>query len=1318
MTQEKEFSSRDLLEINPNELIEIKKLSIKFESNLYQNELFVSQNEGYLSSLHNLSDLTLIFESNCNLGLEGWNSILKSVQQLTQLEKLVIQVQELCFLEDQGFNLLNFTISSLKKLKKLEIEIQKSNYISHSSLQNFVQFLNNTKYLIELKLKIDELQPKNSETNIEIWQGLQQLEQIESLDLDLDLRYQDQNEIDQLFQSILTFKKITKLNLALRILTSCSISRITHFLQQMISLTALKLNFKDISLNLDDILHISTFFNKLTNLEEIHLENLQNQNKDLGFFNDEYFQSLSQLAKLKSLKLDFDKVGSRNSSQSEAVVCKSLENKSQLNILELITTNHQLYEETITKIAQQIYFNCDKLKQLNFQIKTKISLIGYQNLSESFKQLNQLSELKLNLYFEDDTTEGQNKLLNSLSHLSNLKDLNLKLNYNFYTNVYRQQSHLAFSFLKQIKLVRFQLAIDCMIANEEFIQLGEGLQNQDILEDLVLSISFLRPQFGQVIQLDQIQSVEAFVDGIKSLQNLKKLDFYIQFNQSFSQDQINQIIQSLQHLQNLEEINNLALNTDFETFEELSQTIKKLCNLKKLIIRRFQIVDQDYSISFIKSIQNLKDLQHLDLGLSVYPQSWEKRLDIENALLNLTQLKTLNLQVLIQEADSYFKDIFRGLKHLKNLNQLEINFDQIYLTDSDALEFREACSGLLSLQQINIINLLFHDTDFTKEGAIYFQQGLQKLKNLKSFVGNFIISIIDVAKAFDSLLNQINLNKLDFKVHSEYVRPQIDSEIKQTEQIQLEEEEEVLKQEENHIQKYRGITQLTARFQNNFESQVDDISQFYSKLVNLYNLNYLILSHSWFYDQQVDFANILRNITNSFSHFQKLQTLEISLSNCSLNLEKTNIENLKYLVNLQILKLGFSKVSIYQDQLLFLPLQYLQNLQQLCLFFTAETPIQKLGAQALGNSLKFQAQLNLLQLEFGENSKIEQEGAVELGLGLKGLLKIQYLSLKFGNKCEIGNSGAQAIAQGLSQLSTLHFFDLQIGSSNNISPEGGSALASSIKSMQKLKDLVFIISNGNNQDQTLLDSISLSLNQLRYIQRVSFSSSFCEYFRYCPKQLKQLFSNEIFSETSLQIYNDLVEQSIIELKGRQNQQIQLSFQFEKIQNYSPHIEIESLEEIQIDNSVSLQFNFKNQQESDYYQKTKEQILKIKSKKLTIQFQQGIFNDHQLTQIVLPSLNNQNLQYYKLEISQLYQIEEEYFVQIAQLISKLKISHLIFQFQGSQSDQIYKKIMQNLSNSQHLYKIELKGNIINEKLVIQQQKYMKILVDYKQEFLYF
>ncbi|KAL4479536.1 hypothetical protein ABPG72_018522 [Tetrahymena utriculariae] len=1275
MNQVKELSARELLEIDPTALIQTSKLSIKFESNLYQNELFVCQNEDYLNQLKNLLDLTLIFESNCNLGLVGWNTIFKSVQQLTQLEALTVSVQELCFLEDQGFNLLNFTISSLKKLKSLQIEVQKSNYISYSSLNNFVQFLKNAKDLTELKLKIDELQPKNTDdNNINIWQGLQQLEQIESLDLDLDLRYLDQNEIDQLFQSIFTFKKITKLYLNLRILNKSQISRITNYLQQMIHLTALKLNFKDIILSVNDVFHLSSFLKKLINLEEICIQNFIN--KEQGFFNDEYFQSLSQLTKLKSLKLDFNQTDAKLSPQQEAVVCKSLENKSQLNILELVSAKNQLRQETIIKIAQSIYNNCDKLKYLNFQLNTKMSLTGYQTLSESFRLLKLLSELKLAFYYEKDSTEGQNYLLNSLGQLNNLKDLNLNFTYNFDTNAHRSQSHLSFQFLKYVKLVRFQLAIDCMIANEEFIELGEGLQNQDILEDLVMSITFLIPEFGQVIQTNQIQSVEALVDGIKSLQKLKKFDFYIKFNQSFSQDQINQILQSLKQLQNLEEINNFVLHSDFETSEEQSQTIKDLCNLKKLIFRRIQNIDQDYSISIIKSIQNLKQLQHLDLLLSIYPQSWEKRLDIENTLLHLTQLKTLNLQVMIQEADSYFKDIFRGLKHLKNLNQLELNFDQIYLTDQDAQEFSDACSGLQNLQQLNIFSLLFHDSDFTKEGAVYFQQGLQKLKNLKSFVANFIISIIDVAKTF-----------------------------------------EIPMAEESQIQKYRGITKLTAKFSNNFESQLGDIIQFYSKLVNLYNLNSLFLSHSWFYNQHVDCAEVLRNVALSFSHFQKLQNLVIILSNCSLNLEKVEIENLKYLINLQILKLHFAQVEIQQDQLLFLPLQYLQNLQQLSILFTSQTSISKLGAQALGNSLKFLVQLQQLELEFQENSKIEQEGAVQLGLGFKNLVFIQSLSLKFGNKCEIGHNGALAIAQGLDQLSTLSIFYLSIGQSNNISTEGGAALASSIKSMQKLKNLTFIISNGNNQRQILLDNISQSLNQLRYIERVTFNASFCEQFNYCPKDLKQFLSNEMFNEISLQIYNKYINQSIIELKGKLNSQILLTFQFEKIQNYSPHFEFESLEETQIENQISLQFYLNDELQAYCYQKIKEQILKIKSKKLTIEFQQSAFKEHQLTQIVLPSLLNKNLVYFKLQISQLYQIEEELFVQLAQQLTKLKINHLIFQFQDSESDQIYQKIIQNLQKSETIYKIELYGNILNEKLVIQQQKHMQRLVDYKQLYLY-
>ncbi|EAR92233.2 hypothetical protein TTHERM_01051820 (macronuclear) [Tetrahymena thermophila SB210] len=1297
------------------------KIELEFESECTDNLEFIEQAGHSIGQLKHISEMSLMFKKNTNLKQEGWRFLFKGLEQLNQLKCLEVQVGEQCFLEDQGLNLLIYAYSSLVNLKKLSLIVENANFISSSCVKNVFDYLKHFPELVELKVQILEFQIDILENKMNIWSGIYSLQQVQSLDLSLNLSYNNEEDIDEFFLALLSLKNLTQLvlNLGYNQQEFDFIEKMTLHLSKYTQLKELSLGLNGKLNEQQEDLLIFTFFQKLTNLEKIDLSKCFG-NFLLFSFPDRYYESLSYLPHLRDLKIELiPQSNQKKGSAMKRVNC--LCNKQNLRSLQLLSSYTDLNDEQ-SLILYKALQNNKKMEYLNLQLR----IIPNEHLSvqliESLCCLQQLKQLEIQFAINSRSINSLNQIISAIGNIKSLQNLKMHLNFLDIPNLNQQQ--LVLSSLKNINLSSFEFQLDAVILGKEFQELGKMLQNQKQLQKLKIIIRFKQyqnfffldnqQQIQQQIQNHyQIESIEDFIEGIKSLQNLKELQYGI--NHSTNTQTLDPIFDSLSYLNNLE-VFKLLEDKDYEDSQIVLLT-KSLCNLKKLKqlkLQEIKSVEQEVLLCQIENISNLNTLQQLDFFNKIQNID-NMKIGVTKLFLNLSQLQSLQMAIQIsQNNELLFEDIITGIGKLKQLQKLKIKFGQYQFTDTGSYHFSQACQGLENLIELMIDNIIIDD-DMTQNGIKFLQEGFSKLQKLKIFDSDFYIPTVEFSQILKEFFTKKSLNELNIRVETkEKLNTKDDMEINQQIDQLIE-----TKQNINH-----NLTKIFLDFEYCLKQQAFQIQKFYENLINLQNLNNLSIVHNWdiSYDQnqQVDFTQIFKNLACGFQQFKKLQKLKIQLKNCYFDLEQIPIDNMKCLNNLKNLDLVLNFCSLYSEHKLFDSLKFLNQLQYLNICIDKHSKFGKNAAISLGKSLMHLKMVQKLILNLIEGCQIEQEGAAEIGTGLGYLKNLTFLNIYFMESCKINEIGAIKLGEGISKLLALRELYLTICSNNNITKKAGAFLASSLRNKKYLKKLNFVLLKENNeQGQEFLDEISKFFYESKHLKQSYLMVSFDEYPKYCPDQLKNFISELSGQDISLQISNRLPQiQTKMTIQSDEGQ-IKFIFSYdEKLTEYYPKIELELMQKIDKSKKIILNFEISDNNISSHkITSVKELIQQLQVQNLAIYLQFYQFSQIYLDEIIFQALKNKELLHFNLALRQegVQEVQNEVLIQIGKRFSELNLLTLELIFSDSTYENLftnkYALIFKELSHSKTLRAISIRSPYSNMNKLKRNMKYIQRLVTF-------
>ncbi|KAL4465268.1 hypothetical protein ABPG74_001982 [Tetrahymena malaccensis] len=1272
------------------------QLILEFESDCADDLQFILQIGDQLGKLTNVVDLSIIFDSYTRLKQEAWKYIFQGLELLKQLQKLEIFFRQSCSLEDQGLNLLGQAFSSLSSLKKLTINIYSFNYVSVQSLKNLISNFKYLSQIEELKLIIPNYDIEICEEKLDLWSGLSYLQSIQDLELYLNLQYNTQVDIDDFLQTLISFKKLTKLNLALDYNQQefSFVKKLTFYLEQLTQLKELNLNLFQKVQQKEDILLISTFFRKLINLEKLQLQSC------FSYFQqpiDEYYESLAFLPFLTDLQIE---IPIESSTESDRKRIQCLNNKQRLNSIKIVSSKENLKDQIFDSITQSLKQN-NQIQSLVLHFNRLDKQSQSLALCESLKSMNHLKQLNFSTNLDKSKIKCLNQVLESVGKIKSLQKLDLNLDRQLFGKLQRKKE-LALSHLKLLNLAVFKINIKEMLFSNEFLELGQILQNQQDLQELSIIISFQRSMqnsslFGwlanqqqQPNKGNQIESIEDFLQGIKSLQNLKNLYYGISHSNENKQI-LDQILSSFKNLKNLEDFN--ITNNRFQEDSQgilLSEAISNMKNLKNL-----SFYNSDVQQTLQKQISQFQTLQNLEkLFLCLNCQNLDNPIvGFEQLFSKLHQLRIANLNIQIYpDSEFVFQDLFKGIQSLKKIEDLEINLGNYKFRNKDADQFSQTCQGLQNLRKFDFQNFKIHK-HFTQEGTGSLRDAFFKLKKLKFLSILFKIPRVEFSKMIQGAFQNSNLNSLSLQFETE-----TEQDSDGVFQIEQQQKEKLIV--ESKERNKSNLTDLYVTFKQGKQYQVEDLTKFYEQFEDFQNLNKLQVFHDWELDQNqnklIECTKMLASFYSSFKQFKKMKELKIEFKNSSYNFEEIPIQNMKHLINLRKLELVLLKNNIISDHLLFDQIKYFTHLQSLRIEISQETPFSKNAAISLGNSLIKLKQLLTLDLIFSENCSIEQEGAVQIGTGIGYLSYLCSLNIYLGEQCQINQEGAIKIAEGISKIFTLNKLNLNISGQNKVGKQGGVALASSIKSSKYLTEIFFQIQNesSNHQGQQFLNEISNSLSELKMLKSLLLAVSFDENLEFCPEQLKQFICSTCTSKVILNIEN-LYGLLTTRLKSEDSQnKVELIFQYDQsLSNIFPKAKIECLQNISKEVKLDIMFNLSQSiTQNNYITSIKKQIeqLQVSNLKLNLEYYQ--FQDSFLDCLILPVLQNQKLIHFDLALSQKgnSNISSEVFTKIGQNLSKLNLMTLKLLLKDSsyQLCQNYQLILDQLKFSKTLVDLSL------------------------------
>ncbi|KAL4496350.1 hypothetical protein ABPG73_007800 [Tetrahymena malaccensis] len=1276
-----------------------KKIQLEFESECVDDLEFIEQVGDRISQMKHLSEISLTFQKSTNLKQEGWKYLFKGLEQLNQLEYLEIQIGECCFLEDQGLKLLADAISSLVNLKKLTIAVQNANFITSSSVKYIVDNLQNFLQLVELKLQILEYQIVILEEKLNIWSGIYFLKQIKCLDLSLSFQYNDEKDIDEFFSALLTLKNLTQLSLNLDYNQQNFdfIEKLTFNLAQITQLKELSLGFNKNQKENNDIALIFTFFRKLINLEKLDFQKCMLQSYFVRHSNN-YYESLSYLPNLRDLKIEMNSNNIQIKDYLDQRI-NCLNNKQNIRNLTFKGSEVYLNDEQSYILNQALKNN----KQMEY-LKLQLSAIRNENQSiqlfESLCSFQQLKQLEISLKIDYKKINFLNKIIQGIANIKSLQHLKIKVFSQ--TRPDQDTEQIAFSYLKFLNLNSFECYLNSVILGGDLQELGQALQNQKQLQKLIINIQFkqysnlffigiVQQQQQQQQQQNQfqIESIEDFVEGIKSLQCLKELQYGI--NHSIYTQALNPVLESLSYLTNLEKFQLLEdKNYEDSQLILLMKSLSKLNKLKQVKLQQLKEFRQETFQNQIQNISYLNNIQQLQL-INFFQNMSNTKIGIEKTFFNLSQLLNLELKINItKNSELLFEDVINGIGQLNKLQQLIVHFGAYQFTDTGSYHFSQACSGLQNLIELEIFTFNF-DESITSIGVKFLNEGFSKLKQLKSFESSFNIPKFEFSKIVEGFFTNKCLQKLKINfITQQMINLQerveneqfIDQNIKANQNIDLK------------------LTTLHSFFYCSLRQQTFEIFKFYENLINLSNLNEILIFHDWNLvqdqNQLVEVSYMFKNLALAFQQFKKLEKLNIELRNCQFNLEIIPIQNMKYLSQLKNLNLSLYSCFLYSDYILFDQFKYLNQLQMLDIQILQGTKFGKQAAISLGSSFIYLKMLQKLQLILQEDCQIESEGAAKIGTGLGYLKNLTFLTLFINESCKIDEIGAMKLGEGISQLFALNEIRLTIQKNNNVTKKAGAFLMASLRNKKYLEFIQFILEKQNNeQSQEFLDELSKLFEEAKFVYYLELAVGFSQCLLICPVQLKNFISQTSYNKVTLQIGDD---NSIIKTKANFiSEQKNISIQFTyngNLVEFTPKIEFELLQKMEKNQVISIILRFSNNEISNKILRVKEQIEQVKVKNLGIILQFYQFTQSYLDEIILPALKNEELLHFGLALYQkkIQEIDDSMFMQIAQHISKSNLLSLDLQFTDLTNENLFSDkcsiILKELWNSKTLRALSL------------------------------
>ncbi|KAL4461911.1 hypothetical protein ABPG74_000756 [Tetrahymena malaccensis] len=696
----------------------------------------------------------------------------------------------------------------------------------------------------------------------------------------------------------------------------------------------------------------------------------------------------NQVAKLKDI-VQLQMIFQQNTSlklEGWKYIFQGLEQLSQLESLELVIKNSCFLEDQGLNLFVYAVSSLTNLKKLIIDIQKSnyISTSSVKNLVNNLKFLDKIEDFTLKLieYRVEDLDDEKLNIWQGLSHLKQIKKLNLSLNLLYISQ--KDFEDLLQALLSFKQLTKIDLDLDYKNQDIHFLkQLTICLEQLVYLKELTLSLAQ---------KLQGKEEIFLITNFFRKLINLEKIDISKCF-QNFGYDQTDQYYESIGYLPHLQD-----LQLEFAYDNQ-------------------QIVSKDFEIKRANCLSNKKSLQKLQIISNQIDLRDETYIQLFQNLKNNTTIQYLILNLKSIQKEQLSQDIIESFKLLRDLQQLSFKTD-IY--NSNIILVNKILEAIGKIQSLKQLNLEFNNLSVYSARKQDLAFSHLKQLNLQSFYVQ--VDAMVLGKEFQELgqvlQKQANLQNLSLIIKFEITVKQLfnfGNQQKQSEKQNtvesFEDFIEGIKSLKNLKQLKYGITHSESRyFLNEILVSIQHLQSLESIEV-IYNHDYehtqidlLFKSISCLYNlKKITFDN-LRSIdqvtySNQLQYLSSLKNLE-HLHFTSNRIKLTNSDCIGYeqlFSNLTKLKTAYLivEMSQNQDQDFFKGLSYLQNLQKLT-FNLENYEFTDLSIKYFSQACESLSSLNELTISlFNIDNNFTEKGAQTLQEAFCKLNKLKFLDAHF-----------------------------------------------------------------------------------------------------------------------------------------------------------------------------------------------------------------------------------------------------------------------------------------------------------------------------------
>ena len=560
------------------------------------------------------------------------------IKKLNHLKNFKVNLN--CSSYTQQIRHFAYFLRCLGDLTTLELELSLLDYGFPKLRQGKQRYgLRNLRHLTSLTIFVSQTYIIEAQDMELILSNIRHCQYLQRLTLDFGCCLHLSTEaVCMLASALQNLQFLTKLNLNFqrcKRLDEKALNSLNSCLESLQKIVSLKLNFVEcLTLDSTSIVLLSKNLRTQNHLKILDYAFPYYQNVRKGI--NEFFQELVHVQPLLSLKI---RIAFNPSSPNPPLVISEdffrnfgrvLKIQNQLKILGFKLEHAELEGSWAQPLAEG-FQGLQSLSKLSFTLKHSKSLNDQiaKDLREALSKLKSLSALKLNFYENHFSHEGIKEILEGVTTLNNLKEMDLNLDNRKSTSFILQQVKSFIPFFKSLEIKSLNSVLNSLQENLEALKLDLALfhsaaQDLSFFAESLASmkqLSTLRLQFNKVNDSKKChKGLEDIFSSFKKIHRLTNLELIIQ---NGSDEDLRSFLISLKGCRKIESLMiSFPIEKAFSsnTAHQFIEAMGTLEKLYKISLNIFFRDNQDQEVSvFWTGIKKLKSLSilHFNFGNTV-----------------------------------------------------------------------------------------------------------------------------------------------------------------------------------------------------------------------------------------------------------------------------------------------------------------------------------------------------------------------------------------------------------------------------------------------------------------------------------------------------------------------------------------------------------------------------------------------------------------------------------------------------------------------------------------------------------------------------